>query len=768
MKKIRISFCFAAVLGLTAFLASCEGNSSTNISTTNTIPTIDPGIPSSTTTEYIDNAKAYIKLTKNGSSTVEYGEDDLACEVYDKDGVIIADPSYNSVFVIDEAKYNEYITLATNKARQEWLLANATHSMDFSSVTTQKPGKYYTFISLINNRDTYYTNPTLINIAKKDITIQGITDDNFYAEYSFPTDEALDKIKLSDITDDTNYQRIHLGDEVEIPGLAFYIGHFEFKNPNEEIDCTNSGETRKIKFVLNEDDPSSDWKLNDYYTSNKEYDIKLKIEKGKVEVPQTNGYNLDDMNRYYNGKEYNIITDEYPMISLGNDKDLFTVEGDTSKNNVGDYQVKLALKNTTNYEWGTPSYPEHSPEPDNDNELVFNWKIIKNESNINEYLYRDKHFVTPSGTWIADDVYKLTYTDLTSPFENEEYKIIPESNEIEFYIAYDENLVLASQYKFIIEKDNNDDPFYGYPFNSGFTYHFENETVTPADGKISNKIILDTVGTSNYFDIRFSMEAVPDDNISGGSSQNGQLITVKKLITNRSDILANIKPNEYDEYGMQLPVTLYSTLKNNKNMITIEPSTFLKDTTLGTTNGKYLLEVQYDENYESRYFRAYLGEKTEVPDGLFNLTVWFNRAKVYYCHTVNGNVDSYTEILSDDTLSVTFKKRLPERTQILATIKDSSETNPIVINTLDYHLEPSNFIDVSSYSGHYVIFYDTNSCDMTLNASFELYHGQNETTNYYDGNVHKVTIKYIPYNSYGWDELYETLTKDVYVELHNA
>ena len=53
MKKIRISFCFAAVLGLTAFLASCEGNSSTNTSTTNTIPTIDPGIPSSTTTEYI-------------------------------------------------------------------------------------------------------------------------------------------------------------------------------------------------------------------------------------------------------------------------------------------------------------------------------------------------------------------------------------------------------------------------------------------------------------------------------------------------------------------------------------------------------------------------------------------------------------------------------------------------------------------------------------------------------------------------------------------
>ena len=54
---------------------------------------------------------------------------------------------------------------------------------------------------------------------------------------------------------------------------------------------------------------------------------------------------------------------------------------------------------------------------------------------------------------------------------------------------------------------------------------------------------------------------------------------------------------------MQLPVTLYSTLENNKNMITIEPSTFLKDTTLGTTDGKYLLEVQYDENYESRYFR---------------------------------------------------------------------------------------------------------------------------------------------------------------------
>ena len=215
-------------------------------------------------------------------------------------------------------------------------------------------------------------------------------------------------------------------------------------------------------------------------------------------------------------------------------------------------------------------------------------------------------------------------------------------------------------------------------------------------------------------------------------------------------------------------ITLYSTLENNKNMITIEPSTFLKDTTLETTDGKYLLEVQYDENYESRYFRAYLGEKTEVPDGLFNLTVWFNRAKVYYCHTVNGNVDSYTEILSDDTLSVTFKKRLPERTQILATIKDSSETNPIVINTTGYHLEPSDFIDASSYSGHYVIFYDDNSCDMTVNASFELYHGQNDITNYYDGNAHKVTIKFIPYNSYGLDELYETLTKDVYVELHNA
>ena len=770
MKKFNLFFVVFAILTLfSLLLISCGGGGGNSQSTNSQtiIPSLDP-TPSSSEKVYVDNSNSYAKLLKNGSSTIEYGSDNMTCEVHDKDGNLYTSTTINSLYVINETKYNEYSLLGTNKAKQEWLETNALNLMDFNSITIgNKPGKYYTFINLGTPDNYYYTNPSLVTITKKDVIITGITDTSFYARYTFPTDgeEPVEKITLSTLTDNpTNY--INIGSSVLFGDLNVNDGHFEFENPNEEIDCSNNGETRKIKFVLNEEDPNVEYKISDYYTSNKEYDIKLVIEKGKVETPHTKNYPLDNIIRNYSGKEYNILTDDSAMIDLGFDSKMFTTEGDVKGTNAGEYQLKFALKNNTNYEWYSAAYPEYSPQADTDNKLVFNWKIDKSYSNINDYVHSNTHIISPSGTWTPDDVYKNTYTDLVSPLDNYEYKIIPESNEIEFYIEYDENLVPAKQYRFTHESSGTN-TFYGYPADSGFSYHFENEVVSASDGKISNKVIFDTIGNTNWYDIRFIVEAVPDENITEGSSPNGQLITVKKLISNRTDIINNIKENELDQYDMQIPTTIYSTYENSKNMAVFGSSKFLKDTSLGTTDGKYMIQVDYTINYETKHFQCYLDEKVELPDEFFDTFTWFYWAKIFYCKTVNNQVDKYTEIIGADTVSVDFVKRIPERDAILASIMDSSETNPIVINTFGYYLTINDFINPNSFTGHYCMIYNTDSSDdMSAQQGFEMTHGDNGTINYYDGQVHEALIRYIPYDNGVPTSLYESLEKTVYVVIN--
>lgn len=750
MKKRIVLLSILSIFSGTLFLSSCGDEKPTQT------PTSTPVVVTTPTQEervYVDNTKSYIKLSKDGSSNIPVESSNITIEVKDKDGNTYTNP-YNSVFILDETKYSEYSSLSTNKEKQEWLENKATESIGATSLgVSKKPGKYYVYVRINGSTafDYYYTNPYELNIVKKDITIEGISDATFYVDYTFPVGgNAVEKVKLSDFVENN----IHIANSVQIPGLNMNIGHFEFVNPNEEVDFTNNGETKKIKYVLDEQNPNDDFIISDYYTSNKEYDIKLVLHKGTVVRPHAlGGYN--NLTRTYDAKNYDIIYDSVNnsngLIDIYGEDGLIDIEGDQTKINAGSYNIKFALKNSINYEWSNNYDPNTTPELDQNNKISFDWSISKGYSNINDYLWNNKHFVSPTGTWNDNSQYKIAYNDLTSPSEDEEFKLIPQNKEIEFYIEYDENLLLADQYKFIIFGNNNT-PFYGYPIDKGWTYHFENELVAPSNGKISNKVIIDTIGDSNWFDIRFSVEAVENDNISGGESPNGQLITVKGLIDDREEKINNIKP-----FVDNFTYVTYSVTVDTKK-VTFNPQDFLNsidftnNTELGVLDN-YKLEIMMYHNNVLDVIKCPFGTECTLPEYCFHLdqlTAWWNANVIY-------EVNDYTEVLRVSTFNIELIKEIPNRTNILNNIKDGSETSPLVITpdgTSDFFADDflTDTSNASKYSIHYLN--DNNEETYTM-----LTNGVTLPSSYADGNIHLVTIKYY------YDSGYETLSKNVYVRV---
>ncbi len=750
MKK-RIVLLSILCLFSGAFLLSSCGDDKNTSSTTSSTPDVIT-TPTQEERVYVDNTKSYVTLSKNGSSNIPVEETNITVEIKDKDGSTVNN-SIDSVFVLTETKYSEYSSLSSNKEKQDWLESNATDSIGATSLgVAKKPGKYYVFIRIDGSTayDYYYTNPCELNITKKDITIQGISGDTFYVDYTFPIDgNVVEKVKLKDFIDN-NF--IHIDNSVEIPGLNTNIGHFEFVNPNEEVDFSNNGETKKVKYILDEQDPNDSFIITDYYTSNKEYDIKLVLHKGQVIRPHANG-GYNSISREYKAKEYDIIYDSVNNsdgpIDLYNCEGVIEIEGDRKKTNAGNYNVKFALKNSVNYEWSSYYDTISTPELDQDNKISFDWTISKGYSNINDYLWNNKHFVNPTGNWNDNSPYKIAYSSLSSPSENEEFKLIPQNKEIEFYIEYDNDLLLADQYRFVLF-DNNNVTFYGYPADKGWTYHFENDVVEPSNGKISNKIIIDTIGNSDYFDIRFKMEAVENDNIAGGESPNGQLITVKALIDDRTDKLNNVKPfvDNFTSVNYVIP--------EDTRKVTFNPEDFLvnvdftNNTELGTIDN-YKLEINMTHGATRQIIKCAFGTEITLPDYCFNLDYNYSSwsANVIY------EVDNYTEVLRVETLNVDFLKEIPNRSTILDNIKSGSQNSPLIIvpdGTSDYYADDflTDTTNRSKYSIHCL---DANNQEF----SAMLTNGATLPALYADGNVHLVTIMY--YHAEG----YETLSKDVYV-----
>lgn len=132
-------------------------------------------------------------------------------------------------------------------------------------------GTYYLFAELdaAGNADKVYSNFVKVTVNKGDLTINNAA--NLAAQYSYVY--KIGKVKLSEISIENNYVDIieNGAHAVDADNQTVY-GDFVWENPNDEVDCSDNGETRRVKFV------PSDNNFDDTVT----VDVTLTMKKGYV------------------------------------------------------------------------------------------------------------------------------------------------------------------------------------------------------------------------------------------------------------------------------------------------------------------------------------------------------------------------------------------------------------------------------------------------------------------------------------------------------
>lgn len=304
------------------------------------------------------------QLTLNGSMNFKYLEQpDLSVKKGD-DTV-----SEYDVWYVTEADYNQ---IRNASAAEFGDLLN--EKREYYSKWELKPGTYYLFA--IGGGCSNSTFQRVI-VNKADVVPSVTTGFNGYYNYMWG---AVGKIKLSEL-------QINRPEDLTLTastdGDKEVRGKFEWVDGEEEVDSTNSGETKSIKFVPEEGDYAQCFNERIFYN------VPLNIQKFYVYAP----YLADVAGwSHWDGEDHEI------KLGLEHSLDYFkahvtVTHGDSevevgddlvlgSKSEIGEYRYNFELKDKVNYYWINYQDPDDKSDVAN---KYFVYSIIPRSSYINIY-----------------------------------------------------------------------------------------------------------------------------------------------------------------------------------------------------------------------------------------------------------------------------------------------------------------------------------------------------------------------------------------------
>lgn len=202
-----------------------------------------------------------------------------------------------------------------------------------------KPGSYYMFA----HQSDYNSDFVSVTIGKGDVT--PTTTEGFGSYYSYILEKDIGKIKLSKVAINNNdvAWKDSKGNDV--------LGGMQWLDPDEEVDSSNSGERRKIKWVPFEHEADF---YNEYIMPDP---IAVTIEKAYVSVPSLDGYQYD----MWDGEEHEIkllysdnLDDFNALIKVTHKGEKITVADNRllgKVSEIGEYTYNFELVDKVNYYW---------------------------------------------------------------------------------------------------------------------------------------------------------------------------------------------------------------------------------------------------------------------------------------------------------------------------------------------------------------------------------------------------------------------------------
>lgn len=348
----------------------------------------------------------------------KYGEEGATLSVYDNDGstLLTVGDDYDAKY-ISEADYNAIKDAADIKDQ----LSSKQQSYNENSLRRMTPGVYYIFAECYwtDNYNAANSDFKKVTVSKGDLTIKSANSIST-TPYRYSHSDKVGNIKLSDINIDKGeaYAENAFGNQVS--------GEFVWRNPDTDINSTNSGSKYWVSFV-----PAEEYR--DYYN----YENVNVLNAGQAEITVDKGYvnkprytNVDcgsdkfqgfGYERPYDGEAKNVYVDsayyydKYVDVTRGGQK-INDVTADNygsiidSVNNVGTYVYTLSLKDPVNYYW--KDYGINIDEADQTDVADITFTFILNPMWSNVTTYGRPRLVPDK-----DGVIKLPITPYATPYE---------------------------------------------------------------------------------------------------------------------------------------------------------------------------------------------------------------------------------------------------------------------------------------------------------------------------------------------------------------
>lgn len=182
-----------------------------------------------------DDATYYTHVS---ATSWKYKENGAVVTVKDQDDNAVTE--FTAKY-ITEADYNLIKDAADFKA--QLIEKSADYYAEYMQV-----GAYYLFAECdaTGNGEKAYSSLVKVTVSKGDLTIKNA--DNLAAQYSYV--DKIGKVKLSEIYIINEYvDTIENGAHAVDADNQTVYGEFVWANPDEEVDCSNNGETRRVNFV---------------------------------------------------------------------------------------------------------------------------------------------------------------------------------------------------------------------------------------------------------------------------------------------------------------------------------------------------------------------------------------------------------------------------------------------------------------------------------------------------------------------------------------
>lgn len=347
----------------------------------------------------------------------KYGEDGATLSVYDNGSTLLTEGNDYDAKYITEADYNAIKDAADIKDQ----LSSKQQSYNENSLRSMTPGVYYIFAECYwtDNYNAAYSDFKKVTVTKGDLTIKSANSIST-TPYSYAHSDKVGNIKLSDITVNNNeaYAENAFGKQVS--------GEFVWRNPDTDINSTNSGSKYWVSFV-----PAEEYR--DYYN----YENVNVLNAGQAEITVYKGYvnkprytNEDcgsdkfqgfGYERPYDGEAKNVYVDsayyydKYVDVTRGGQK-MNNVTADNygstidSVTNAGTYVYTLSLKDPVNYYW--KAYGINIDEADQTDVADITFTFILNPMWSNVTTYGRPRLVPDK-----DGVIKLPITPYATPYE---------------------------------------------------------------------------------------------------------------------------------------------------------------------------------------------------------------------------------------------------------------------------------------------------------------------------------------------------------------